>query len=57
MIAAIAFVGVAVVFTALVLVAYALYLAQGGLSRRRASSNTHRQIQSELIRTALEKAS
>jgi hypothetical protein len=42
MIAAIALVGVAVVFTSLVLVAYALYVAEGGLSRRRASSNAHR---------------
>jgi hypothetical protein len=42
MIAAMALVGVAVVFTALVLIAYALYLAEGGLSRRRASSHAHR---------------
>jgi hypothetical protein len=42
MITAIALVGVAVVFTALVLIAYALYLAEGGFRRRRASANVLR---------------
>jgi hypothetical protein len=42
MIAAIALAGVAVVFAALVLVAYALCLARGGLRRRRASSSALR---------------
>jgi hypothetical protein len=40
--AAMALVGVAFVFTSLVLIAYAVCLAEGGLGRRRASSHAHR---------------